>query len=147
MIDMNKLCFLLMLFLSVHVGLAQKHLMDSEMPKPVIKTFRTMFTNVADHLWTEYPDCYQVSFNGDGFMYEAYFSFDGNWLRTEYTIDSEEMPEIVVQKIREVFKSFDFGMIKKVELPEQKRIFKIELYDTDYNQRFLVYDDEGNPVN
>lgn len=134
-----------MVFFSL-TGFAQKHLMDSEVPQDVMKLYKQLYSEATDSYWIDNTDNYKVSFKFDDYPYESYFTFDGKWIKTEFTIDAEEMPEVIVQTINAKHKNKDIGTVKRIDLPERKRLYSIELYDVNYNSIYVVFDGNGNQL-
>lgn len=138
--------FALGLLFSIQTAVAQKHLMDSEVPQNVMKLYKQMYADAADSYWTDNTENYKVGFKLDDFPYEAFYTFEGKWIKTESLIDAEEMPEIIIQAINATHKNKDIGTVKRIDFPERKRLFSVELYDVAYNSIIVVYDDKGNQL-
>ena len=146
---MKKIFSLLIgLCLVSQISFAQQNLMESEVPPQSSKAFHEKYPEAVILSWIKSDSDYHANYKLDDEVFDAYFSADGQWLRTESTIYSEDLPDAIINyKKSSKYKSWDIGAVKLIETPTKGKTYKIEMYDLEYNQAQLIFDAKGNIVN
>ncbi len=145
---MKKIVSLLIIILfAITLVNAQQQLMESEVPPQVTKSFHEKYPEATVVHWTKSDSEFQVQYKLDEDIFDAFFTSDGNWLRTEYTVDSEDLPDAIVNaKKSSKYKVWDISTVKVIESPKAGKNYRLEMYDMDYNQAQVVYDVKGNII-
>jgi hypothetical protein len=68
-------------------------------PEAVTSAFASRFSNTDRVEWDSASQEYRAVFNAAGHPVTAFFSPDGNWLKTETEMITSELPSVVVQTI------------------------------------------------
>jgi|GEM_PF-6149349 len=140
--------FLIGICLASQISFAQQNLMESEVPPQSSKAFHEKYPDAVILSWNKSDSDYHANYKLDDEVFDAYFSADGQWLRTESTIYSEDLPEAVITyKKSSKYKSWDIGNVKLIDTPTKGKTYKVEMYDMEYNQAQLIFDAKGNIVN
>ena len=145
---MKKLISTLIIILFSLSGLfAQQHLMENEVSQKAAKAFHEKYPTAIVVYWTKNENGYQVQYKMDEDLFDAFFAEEGAWLKTEYSIDSEELPDAVVNaKQNTKYKTWDIGNVRVIEMPDKEKTYKLEMYDMEYNQAIIMFDPKGNIV-
>lgn len=138
-------CFLI-LFLMPYVLPAQDP-RQRAIPPQILATLNKLFPEAAELDLLVNENELGVSFLWQQQYYDAFFTRDGEWLRTEYIIDYEELPEQVrfVFELSE-YSTWERGYAYHVTLPGRIINYKIYVYDANWNELELVYDENGRIV-
>ena len=121
--------------------------MESEVSQQAAKAFHEKYPNANVVSWSKNGNDYQVQYKMDEDLFDAFFSNEGSWLKTEYSIDSEELPDAVVDAKRNTkYKTWDIGNVRVTEIPVGGKTYKLEMYDMEYNQAVVMFDAKGNII-
>ena len=88
-----------------------------ETPEKVLTSFEKMFPAATDIEWEmENENEWEAEFLMDGKEGSACFTIDGEWVETEYEVES--LPETIETIINETYPGFEINEIEIVESPE-----------------------------
>lgn len=73
-------------------------------PVTVAAAFAARFSGADQVQWDSAGNEYRAAFNATGHPVTAFFTPDGNWLKTETEMQSSELPSVVVQTIAGAFR-------------------------------------------
>ena len=96
-----------------------------EVPEKVLTSFEKMFPAATEIEWEmENENEWEAEFEMEGKEVSACFTNVGEWLETEYAVDS--LPETIETIVNETYPGFEIDEIEIVESPEFKG-YEIEL--------------------
>lgn len=88
-----------------------------EAPEKVLASFEKMFPAATDIKWEmENENEWEAEFEMDGKEVSACFSSDGEWIETEYEV--ETLPETIETIVNETYPGFKIEEIEIVETPD-----------------------------
>ncbi|WP_181885248.1 PepSY-like domain-containing protein [Pontibacter diazotrophicus] len=136
---------LIFLIASITIVFAQ----ESSVPQGVQDAFKNKYPNMTAPSWDREDDNkYEATFNRDGKTYEAKFSANGEWLKTERDVNRSEVPQAVLTALaNSEYAAWEQGdNFDEVETPAHAKLYKIEVErgDQEYN---LYFTPEGELVN
>lgn len=103
---------------------------NSQAPEAVKKSFQEKYPGENDPDWhTDAHGNFESHFKIDGVKYRADFNADGSWIETETSIDKDDLPKAIKEKIKNNFDG-DITEIEKVD-HHLKGIF----YDVEFKQK------------
>ncbi|MFS4482590.1 PepSY-like domain-containing protein [Hyunsoonleella sp. 2307UL5-6] len=103
---------------------------NSQAPEAVKTTFKAKYPGENDPDWhKDSHGNYESHFKIDGIKYRADFKADGTWIETESSINMDDLPKAIKEKIE---KDFD-GKISEIEKVDHhsKGLF----YDVEFKQK------------
>ncbi|WP_421871035.1 PepSY-like domain-containing protein [Marinoscillum sp.] len=96
-----------------------------QVPEKVLSAFNAKFPDAKKVEWEmEDEQEWEAEFKMDGRDYSANFSVAGEWMETEYAIESSELPTAVMTALNENYAAFE---IEEAELAETKEGTSYEL--------------------
>lgn len=88
-----------------------------EVPEKVISSFETMFPTATDVEWEmEEENEWEAEFELEGKEGSACFTGNGEWIETEYEIES--LPETIETILNETYPGFEIDEIEILETPD-----------------------------
>lgn len=116
-------------FLYCHFVEAQE-LKASKVPEAVRSQLKSRYPDVFvyEWEWKKKEKLYEAEFIINGITYEAYYTAEGEWVRTERGLTKSELPEAVLESLKR--SSYADREIKDVEVhstPKHERIYEVEL--------------------
>lgn len=103
---------------------------NSQAPTAVKKAFQKKYPGENDPDWhKDAHGNYESHFKIDGIKYRADYNADGSWIETETSIDKDDLPKAIKEKIKKDFDG-DITEIEKVE-HHSKGLF----YDVEFKQK------------
>ena len=105
-------------------------LKESEVPTAVTATFKKLHPDTYVHEW-EYSrknQQYEAEFILKGTRYEAYFTRDGQWLRTERDIMKADLPQEVLAGLAKTeYAAWKIDDVEEHQSPEHALFYEIEV--------------------
>ena len=107
-----------------------------EVPEKVLTSFEKMFPAATEVEWEmENEDEWEAEFEMDGKEGSACFTIGGEWVETEYEVES--LPETIETIINETYPGFEIDEIEIVEMPDFSG-YEIELINGEDEMEILV---------
>ena len=122
---------------------------ESELPQAVFNNFRSIYpeARIKEWEWEKKEMLYEVEFIMNGESYEAFFTSDGKWIRTEREIKKSELPQAVKESFSQSeFSKWKIDDIEEQFLPEQHLIYEIEVEQGE-QEYDLYFKPDGTLVN
>ena len=118
-----------------------------QVPEAVKKAFQAKYPGENDPDWeTDSNGFFESSFKIDGKHYRADFDKDGNWIETERSVELDDLPEPVREKIESEYDSSEITEIEEVEHPQKGLFFDIEFKRSGKNKD-VELDKNGKVIN
>ncbi|MDR3046035.1 MAG: PepSY-like domain-containing protein [Bacteroidales bacterium] len=136
-------CFSLILLTSLTVS-AQK-LKKENVPNDVVQTLDYEYPGVKITAWIMEEEQYVALFKEDGNAAKAYFTPDGKWNMTTYSIPKNELPSNIRDWINEHYPFFTYSLIQLRSTPDEKMYYYVEMKPEDVlaEKSLLYFDDKG----
>jgi hypothetical protein len=113
-------------------------------PLQVSKAFATKYNRGTDAEWFRNDELYKVSFVQDEIYYFAWFTPNGKWLRSEYTIEPDDLPPVVKATLKKSqYANWQTGNANVFLYPDKAPQYQLFVYDNDWNELELFFDSEG----
>lgn len=110
----------------------------NDIPEKVQASFEEMFPTASEVEWEiENKNEWEAEFEMDGKEASACFTNEGEWIETEYEIES--LPETIETILNETYPGFEIDEIEIVESPEFNG-FEIDLKNGEKEIEILVND-------
>ena len=107
-----------------------------EVPEKVLTSFEKMFPAATEVEWEmENEDEWEAEFEMDGKEGSACFTIGGEWVETEYEV--ETLPETIETIVNETYPGFEIDEIEIVEMPDFSG-YEIELKNGEDEMEILV---------
>lgn len=99
---------------------------EKDIPQQVLTSFNGRFTEASKVKWSQENDStYEASFEFKGKKHSALFGKSGQWLETETSIITAELPLTVVQTLNNGFYSYRIKSCEKMETPAQGMFYEV----------------------
>lgn len=113
-------------------------------PLQISKAFVAKYNRGTDAEWSRDDELYKVSFVQDEIYYFAWFTQNGKWLRSEYTIEPDDLPLVVKATLKKSrFATWQTGNANILLFPNKSPEYQLFVYDSDWNELELLFDSEG----
>jgi len=110
----SKLIYLLGVFIALTVSACNQSV--EEPPLDVQRIFEAKYDQAKNVNWNKVtPQEWQASFIMNDRTYLVHFTPEGKWRETKYTIEKDDIPDLVMVKLEEDFEGYK---IKKAEASE-----------------------------
>lgn len=108
-------------------------------PQSVSDHFKTKYPSAQVHDWDKERDgSYEVEFTLDGKEWEAYYTADGSWTRTERDALRNEVPKAVWDRLAKTqYSNWKVDDIEEHQTPQQASVYEIEVKNS--GQKAYVY--------
>tara|TARA_R110002049_G_scaffold2195_1_gene15837 strand:+ start:6861 stop:7298 length:438 start_codon:yes stop_codon:yes gene_type:complete len=127
---MKNISTLVVLF-SLLLAFSCNETVKSQAPDAVKKTFQSKYPGEDDPDWHKDANGnYESNFKIDGIKYRADFKPDGSWIETESSIDKDDLPKAIREKIKNDFDNGEITEVEKVQ-HHSKGLF----YDVEFKQK------------
>lgn len=141
----RNICFIFLLLMPYILSAQDQR--QRAIPPQILTTFNKLFPGASELDLLGNENELGVSFLWQNQYYDAFFTIDGEWLRTEFIIEYEYLPE----QVRFVFElseqsTWERGYAYQVILPDRRLNYKIYVYDANWNELEMVYDENGKVV-
>jgi hypothetical protein len=136
-------------YISAFVALFASFTVDSfaqirKIPAEVTGSFSQKYPDASNVEWRDRLTGFTASFTLDSGSYIASFDNKGEWESTETGIDQDDLPEAVkdgFEKSR--YADWSVSQVSKIELPDNKVEYKIEVAKGDIKKRNLYFNSKG----
>ncbi len=110
----------------------------------VKSAFKRQYPGSTDVMWTFLERMAVVSFKSGDTYKEAFYSPEGNWLKTETEIEPVAIPSAVKKIIdSEEFSVWHKGSTFLLEMPGNKKRYKVYMYSADWQELDLIFNEKG----
>ncbi len=110
----------------------------------VKSAFARQYPGSTDVIWTFLERMAVVSFKSGDWYKEAFYSPEGNWLKTETEIEMNDLPPAVKKVINSPeFNEWHKGSYFLIELPGKKKRYKVYMYSADWHELGLIFNEKG----
>lgn len=110
----------------------------------VKSAFKSQYPGSTDVMWTFMERMAVVSFKSGDIYKEAFYSPEGIWLKTETEIEPVAMPSAVKKIIdSEEFSAWHKGSTFLLEMPGNKKRYKVYMYSADWQELGLIFNEKG----
>ena len=116
-----------------------------KLPEEVQNSFKKMFPDEQIKEWKlkKKKMLYEIEFLKGAEKYEAYFSQDGKWIRTEREIKKTDLPEAVLEGLKKSdFSDWQIDEVEEHLLPENKLVYEIEV-EHEEQEYDLYFESDG----
>lgn len=137
---MKKLFLLATLLLTISPIFAQT-LKDSEVPKPVIKTFTAKYPKAEGTEWTKNKEMYEAKVMVDSNTVVASYDEKGNWIQTLTSQAFSNLPITVIVTVATKLEGQRISDSFKLEEANGKITYKVFVNDLEY-----VLGESGNII-
>lgn len=137
---MKKLFLLATLLLTISPIFAQT-LKDSEVPKPVIKTFTAKYPKAEGTEWTKNKELYEAKVMVDSNTVVASYDEKGNWIQTLTSQAFSNLPITVIVTVATKLEGQRISDSFKLEEANGKITYKVFVNDLEY-----VLGESGNII-
>lgn len=140
--------FLQIALLSLSTAYAQKgapKLTQADIPDAVIQALDYEYPGVKVTAWTVENDQFVAAFKEDGLKTLAYFSNQGEWVKTRATISKKELPHTITDYIIENYTDYIIANAYLQQKPGARTHYYIEARPDGVGQKmsYLTFTDEG----
>lgn len=106
--------------------------------------FARQYSGSTEVMWTFLEKIAVVSFKSGDSYKEAFYSHEGDWLKTETEIEPGALP-VAVKKVidSEEFNEWHKGSTFLLELPGNKKRYKVYMYSADWQELGLIFNEKG----
>ncbi|MGS2726247.1 PepSY-like domain-containing protein [Psychroserpens sp. BH13MA-6] len=99
----------------------------AQAPEAVKATFQKMYPGENDPDWHQDDHGnYESHFKIDGIKYRADFSKNGQWIETETSIDKDDLPKAIKDKIKADYEDEEITEVEKVEHHSKGTFYDVE---------------------
>ena len=115
-------------------------------PSSVTEAFKTRYPAATNVEWQSKLSSYTVVFLLDSNKHEARYNKKGIWQETESEVALEELPAEVkdgFDKSKYATGEWEMEAIHKVEMPDDKTHYRIEVAKSDLQKRNLFFNSKG----
>lgn len=122
--------FIFLLTALISQNTFSQELKESEVPKVVRDSFRAKYPDVYvyEWEWKKKKRVFEAEFMIEGEEYEAYFTRDGVWIKTERDIKGFEVPQNVWDSLDKTeYAHWKIDDIEEHSTPKYKLIYEIEV--------------------
>lgn len=129
--EMKKLLFICVFSLMLSPLMAQT-LKDSEVPKPVIKTFTAKYPKAEGTEWTKNKEMYEAKVLVDSNTVIASYDEKGNWIQTLTSQAFSNLPITVIVTVATKLEGQRISDSFKLEEANGKITYKVFVNDLEY---------------
>ncbi|MFC2131183.1 PepSY-like domain-containing protein [Bacteroidota bacterium] len=133
--------FILLLSTLIFIGCSS----NEEIPGVVSKAFEAKYPDIKIVEWEIEGDIYEAEYTIDGIKNEAEFDKDGNLVATEYEIKIEELPEVILEKLKTEYAGYEIEEAEFVNSTELGELYEVELEKGD-KEIDVYFDKTGNII-
>lgn len=122
--------FLALFLFAGSLNAYSQDLKESEVPQAIKDTFKKLHPDTYVHEWeySKKKQQYEAEFISKGIKYEAYFTGDGQWLRTERDIKQADLPQAVLASLAKTqYAAWKIDGVEEHQSPQQKLFYEIEV--------------------
>lgn len=117
---------------------------DNVTPSTTVQeAFEALYPDVTVQEWELEGTYYVADFRLDGASSEAWFTADGEWVKTETDVTYASLPDAVKATLSEQYASYTIDDIEYVETPSSGNYYLVEL-ELGSQDIYVKIDAEGN---
>lgn len=114
---------------------------------PAEEAFQQQYPEATEVEWNEDSNGYlEANFELNGEKYRADYTREGEWVETESSIDADELPQVIQDRLKNEFDADEITEVERVEHP-QKGIF----YDVEFKRKGsnkdVEFNEQGEVIN
>jgi len=115
---------------------------NTEVPHNIKTSFLDIEPTASKIHWSIDEDIYRVKYQLKSKTTTSYFDIDGNWLETEYEINTKELPEAILKTLEEKLSEYSIVDIELVKTKEHPVLYEVDLKK---NNKFydILFDKTG----
>lgn len=115
-----------------------------KIPAAVTEAFKDKYPSASNVEWKDKLTAFVAGFEMDAKKYEARFSNKGVWQDTENEIEDGELPDVVKGGLdKSKYADWEINHMYKIELPNDKTQYRIEVGKSDLQKKNLLFNSEG----
>jgi hypothetical protein len=116
-----------------------------KIPASVTEAFKDKYPSAAHVEWKDKLSGFTASFEEHDIKYEARFNNKGVWESTENKIENDDLPEAVSNGFdkSKYADEWTIESIYKIELPDDKIQYRIQVAKSDLQKKNLLFNSEG----
>ncbi len=133
--------FPFILFTMLFIGCSS----NEEIPGAVSQAFDAKYPDIETIEWEIEGDIYEAEYTQDGIKKEAEFDKDGNLVATEYEIKIEELPDVIMEKLKTEYGDYEIEEAEFVNSTEHGELYEVEL-EMDDKEIDVYFDKTGNVI-
>lgn len=115
-----------------------------KIPAAVTEGFKNKYPNASNVEWKDKLTNFQATFDLDNEKYEARFNKKGEWQDTENEIEDNDLPQVVTDGLKKSkYADWEIEHMHKIELPNDKIQYRIEVSKSDLQKKNLLFNSEG----
>ncbi len=115
-----------------------------KIPAEVTESFKSIYPSAQNVEWKDKIASFSAVFELEGKKHEARFKEDGTWHSTETNIEVGEIPSEVKDGLsKSKYSEWEIEKAVKIELPESKVNYKLQVFKSDINKKNLLFDKSG----
>ncbi len=125
-----------------------QELKESQVPQAVKDSFTAKYSNtyVYEWEWKKKEKLYEAEFMLKGNKYEAYFTPDGQWIRTERDIKKRELPQAVKDAIAQSeYADWEIDDVEEHSTPKYEVVYEVEV-EKGKQETYLYFLPDGRLV-
>ena len=122
-----KKIFLLLLIAIVGTGLYAQKMNASKVPPIIIKDFIVRFPTVKNAKWKKVESLYFASFMEDSKGIDVTYESGGIWVETLSEIDLKDLPNEVLNGVKNLYTSAKIKAAAKVEQSTKETLYIVQL--------------------
>lgn len=123
-------------------------LTEAQVPQAVKSAFKAKYADSYAYEWEyerKYKE-YEAEFSIDGVKYDAYFSPNGQWIRTERDIKKAQVPTVIYEAVRgSEFGTWEIDDIDELSTPQYAKVYRVEV-EQGIREKYLYITPEGKIV-
>lgn len=116
-----------------------------KIPSEVTEAFKSKYPEATNVEWRDKLTNFVAVFQQEGIQYEARFNKKGEWKDTEWSIDTDELPEEVNEGYNKSKYAEDWKIESayKIELPNGKVNYRVLARKSDLQKKNILFSSEG----
>jgi len=143
---MNKIIIAFLIFLPFTGFCQTKKIKQDLVPESVQNGYKDKYKKIPVNNWYENTDGYSALFDKGQSTYQAFFTNDGQWVRTVCRIKEAAVSGPVKKAIKGTeWKDWKLTECYKVETPQDKKLFELHMKKKK-EKKILVFDPMGKAV-
>lgn len=130
---MNKSFITLLCAVFMSISVYAQSVPADQVPSPAKKTIMTKYASAKEIEWSKNADVYTAEFMLKGDWHVVQLSKTGTWLKSEVSLDAENLPASVVSSVEKLFESYEITSATRVETPTKKHLeLSVDTEDDSY---------------
>jgi len=115
-----------------------------KIPAEVTEGLKEKYPMASNVEWRDKIRGFTVTFDLNDEKYLAHFTNEGIWESTETEISEQDIPEEVKASFeKSKYADWETGLIQKIELPESKIQYRVQVVKSELRKKNLYFSSEG----